>query len=275
MVIDKCNYKMIPLGEHMPSHYQYLVEGSILAVPTSWLKVTLGNLKEKKATCQLKLLCDAFMQPDDCSFRGGISVLQEKYKDVFVTLQSGRALFNLAVVRSRCTISQKAVSQYRIRGKFGVIQSCRIDFFTEDYSNCPSLIGDLKVFNDDHHYEGLVLVATSFQDQQCQQVAVYSVNLELLNQMCCELEEAQNSSLVLEPIECVLDQIQVYKQANPSVCIDHIDQIITLMKEFIDRRQPSIVSNSRTSSTEAVTGSAPLSQRSSGITDMYSSDVEL
>ncbi|KAK1171405.1 hypothetical protein AOXY_G6215 [Acipenser oxyrinchus oxyrinchus] len=87
MVIDKCNYKMIPLGEHMPSHYQYLVEGSILAVPTSWLKVTLGKLKEKKATCQLKLLCDAFMQPDDCSFRGGISVLQEKYKDVFVTLQ--------------------------------------------------------------------------------------------------------------------------------------------------------------------------------------------
>ncbi|MGH0177025.1 UNVERIFIED_CONTAM: hypothetical protein FKN15_074175 [Acipenser sinensis] len=149
-----------------------------------------------------------------------------------------------------------------------------MDSKRNDYSNCPSLIGDLKAFNDDHRYEGLVLVATSFQDQQCQQVAVYSGNLELLNQMCCELEEAQNSSLVLEPIECVLDQIKVYKQANPSVYIDHIDQIITLMKEFIDRRQPSIVSKSRTSSTVAVAGSAPLSQRSSGITDMYSSDVE-
>ncbi|MBN3288619.1 PRUN2 protein, partial [Polyodon spathula] len=81
-----------------------------------------------------------------------------------------------------------------------------------DYSNCPSLIGDLNTFNDGHHYEGLVLVTTSFQEhyQQCQQVAVYSENLGLLNQISCELEKVQNSSLVLEPIECVLDQIQVY-----------------------------------------------------------------
>ncbi|XP_041114315.1 protein prune homolog 2-like [Polyodon spathula] len=143
----------------------------------------------------------------------------------------------------------------------------------QNYSNSPSLVGDLKVFNDDHRYEGLVLVSTSFQEhyQQCQQVAVYSGNLELLNQICCELEEAQNSSMVLEPIECMLDQIQVYKQGNPSV---DVEQIISLIKEFIDRRQPSIISNSRTSSTEAVAGSAPLSQGSSGITDMYSSDIE-
>lgn len=47
-----------------------------------------------------------------------------------------------------------------------------------------------------------------------------------------------------------------------------------LVKEFLERRQRSSAQNSRTSSTEGVAGSAPLSQGSSGITDMYSSDAE-
>ncbi|XP_034778227.2 uncharacterized protein LOC117421070 isoform X4 [Acipenser ruthenus] len=189
-------------------------------------------------------------------------------EDVITVLKSARPKFQGANIEELLLKEVKELSDGDIK-----VAISTVHMNLEDYSNCPSLIGDLKVFNDDHHYEGLVLVSTSFQGdyQQCQQVAVYSGNLELLNQICCELEEAQNSSLVLEPIECVLDQIQVYKQGNPSV---DVEQIITLMKEFIDRRQPSIVSNSRTSSTEAVAGSATLSQGSSGITDMYSSDVE-
>ncbi|XP_015223122.2 protein prune homolog 2 isoform X3 [Lepisosteus oculatus] len=143
----------------------------------------------------------------------------------------------------------------------------------EDYNNHPNLMEDLKVFCEQHGYEGLILVSSSSQEpyQRCQQVAVYSGNVELLNQICCELEEAQNSNLDMEPIDCLMDQIQLYEQRNTSV---YIEQIIALIKEVLDRRQPLFVPNSRTSSTEAVAGSAPLSQGSSGFTDMYSSDAE-
>lgn len=74
----------------------------------------------------------------------------------------------------------------------------------------------------------------------------------------------------LDPLECECDQILIYHQENSLVTCD---QIFLLVKEVINRRQPEMVSNSRTSSTEAVAGSAPLSQGSSGIMELYGSDV--
>lgn len=75
----------------------------------------------------------------------------------------------------------------------------------------------------------------------------------------------------LDPVECGCDQILIYHQENSLVTCD---QILLLVKEVINRRQSEMVSNSRTSSTEAVAGSAPLSQGSSGIMELYGSDVE-
>ncbi|KAG7481136.1 hypothetical protein MATL_G00063610 [Megalops atlanticus] len=143
----------------------------------------------------------------------------------------------------------------------------------EAYSTCPSVIGDLKSFCDRHGYEGLVLVSSSLDDlyPQCHQVAVYSGNKDILNQICCELEESRSWSLDLEPLACLVDVVQLYQQQNTSI---YVEQIVALVKEFLDRRQCLFIPNSRTSSTEGVAGSAPLSQGSSGITDMYSSDAE-
>ncbi|NXT08863.1 PRUN2 protein, partial [Prunella fulvescens] len=136
-----------------------------------------------------------------------------------------------------------------------------------------SLIGDLKAFTDKYGFDVLVILANCLSDekQTKQQIAVYSENVELGNQICCELEECQNPCLELDPLECECDQILIYRQENSSVTCD---QIFLLIKEVINRRQPEMVSNSRTSSTEAVAGSAPLSQGSSGIMELYGSDVE-
>ncbi|XP_039945495.1 protein prune homolog 2 isoform X3 [Hirundo rustica] len=136
-----------------------------------------------------------------------------------------------------------------------------------------SLIGDLKAFIDKYQFDVLVILANCLSDekQTKQQIAVYSENVELGNQICCELEECQNPCLELDPLECEWDQILIYHQENSLVTFD---QIFLLIKEVINRRQPEMVSNSRTSSTEAVAGSAPLSQGSSGIMELYGSDVE-
>ncbi|XP_040396877.1 protein prune homolog 2 isoform X1 [Cygnus olor] len=136
-----------------------------------------------------------------------------------------------------------------------------------------SLLGDLKAFIDKYGFDVLVILANSLSDeeQMKRQIAVYSENLELGNQICCELEECQNPCLELDPLECGCDQILIYHQENSLVTCD---QIFLLIKEVINRRQPEMVSNSRTSSTEAVAGSAPLSQGSSGIMELYGSDVE-
>ncbi|KAM6187831.1 protein prune homolog 2 isoform 2-T2 [Sarcoramphus papa] len=136
-----------------------------------------------------------------------------------------------------------------------------------------SLVGDLKAFIDKYGFDVLVILASCLSDekQTKRQIAVYSENLELGNQICCELEECQNPSLELDPLECGCDQILIYHQENSLVTCD---QIFLLVKEVINRRQPEMVSNSRTSSTEAVAGSAPLSQGSSGIMELYGSDVE-
>ncbi|CAN8220190.1 unnamed protein product [Coccothraustes coccothraustes] len=136
-----------------------------------------------------------------------------------------------------------------------------------------SLIGDLKAFIDKYGFDVLVILANTLtnEKQTKQHIAVYSENVELGNQICCELEECQNPCLELDPLECECDQILIYHQENSSVTCD---QIFLLIKEVINRRQPEMVSNSRTSSTEAVAGSAPLSQGSSGIMELYGSDVE-
>ncbi|XP_054253564.1 protein prune homolog 2 [Indicator indicator] len=136
-----------------------------------------------------------------------------------------------------------------------------------------SLVGDLKAFIDKYGFDVLVILASCVSDekQTKRQIAVYSENVELGNQICCELEECQNPSLELDPVECGCDQILIYLQENSLVTCD---QIFLLVKEVINRRQPEMVSNSRTSSTEAVAGSAPLSQGSSGIMELYGSDVE-
>ncbi|KAM9167619.1 protein prune homolog 2 isoform 2-T2 [Mergus octosetaceus] len=136
-----------------------------------------------------------------------------------------------------------------------------------------SLLGELKAFIDKYGVDVLVILANSLSDeeQMKRQIAVYSENLELGNQICCELEECQNPCLELDPLECGCDQILIYHQENSLVTCD---QIFLLIKEVLNRRQPEMVSNSRTSSTEAVAGSAPLSQGSSGIMELYGSDVE-
>ncbi|XP_068279113.1 protein prune homolog 2 isoform X2 [Nyctibius grandis] len=136
-----------------------------------------------------------------------------------------------------------------------------------------SLVGDLKAFIDKYGFDVLVILANCLSDEQQtkRQIAVYSENLELGNQICCELEECQNPCLELDPLECGCDHILIYHQENSLVACD---QIFLLVKEVINRRQPEMVSNSRTSSTEAVAGSAPLSQGSSGIMELYGSDVE-
>ncbi|NXA16381.1 PRUN2 protein, partial [Sapayoa aenigma] len=136
-----------------------------------------------------------------------------------------------------------------------------------------SLVDDLKAFINKYEFDVLVLWANCLSDekQTKRQIAVYSENVELGNQICCELEECQNPCLELDPLECECDQILIYHQENSLVTCD---QIFLLVKEVINRRQPEMVSNSRTSSTEAVAGSAPLSQGSSGIMELYGSDVE-
>ncbi|NWH59046.1 PRUN2 protein, partial [Geococcyx californianus] len=136
-----------------------------------------------------------------------------------------------------------------------------------------SLVGDLKAFIDKYEFDVLVILASCLSDEKKmkRQIAVYSENAELGNQICCELEECQNPCLELNPLECECDQILIYHQENSLVTCD---QIFLLVKEVVNRRQPEMVSNSRTSSTEAVAGSAPLSQGSSGIMELYGSDVE-
>nr|XP_033782865.1 protein prune homolog 2 isoform X3 [Geotrypetes seraphini] len=143
----------------------------------------------------------------------------------------------------------------------------------EDFLNHRNTTDDLKMFLNKYGFDALVLLANYLSEEQLtrRQIVVYSENLELYNQICCELEEYQNPCLELEPFEYGCDQILVYQQENSLV---NCDQIVLLLKEAINRRRPDMVPNSRTSSTEAVAGSAPLSQGSSGIMELYGSDLE-
>ncbi|XP_062985433.1 protein prune homolog 2 isoform X2 [Elgaria multicarinata webbii] len=136
-----------------------------------------------------------------------------------------------------------------------------------------NMTGDLKTFVDKYGFDVLVILASylSEEGQEKRQIAVYSENMELGNQICCELEECQNPCLELDPLEYGCDQLLIYEQENS---IANCDEIFLLMKDVISRRHPEMAPNSRTSSTEAVAGSAPLSQGSSGIMELYGSDIE-
>ncbi|XP_061483559.1 protein prune homolog 2 isoform X2 [Rhineura floridana] len=136
-----------------------------------------------------------------------------------------------------------------------------------------NMTGDLKAFVDKYGFDVLVILASylSEERQEKRQIAVYSENMELGNQICCELEECQNPCLELDPLEYGCDQLLIYQQENS---LANYDEIFLLMKDVISRRHPEMAPNSRTSSTEAVAGSAPLSQGSSGIMELYGSDIE-
>ncbi|XP_053263708.1 protein prune homolog 2 isoform X4 [Podarcis raffonei] len=136
-----------------------------------------------------------------------------------------------------------------------------------------NMTGDLKAFVDKYGFDVLVILASylSEERQEKRQIAVYSENMEMGNQICCELEECQNPCLELDPLEYGCDQFLIYHQENSSA---NCDEIFLLMKDVISRRHPEMAPNSRTSSTEAVAGSAPLSQGSSGIMELYGSDIE-
>ncbi|TNN62584.1 Protein prune 2 [Liparis tanakae] len=142
-------------------------------------------------------------------------------------------------------------------------------------------VDELKSFSHRHGYDGLVALL-SIEDtvhHPCQQVAVYSSNTDLLNQICCELEESSSWSLSGELER--RENIQVYHiPINTCLTFDTppllIEEIHGLLKVFVDR-QSSVLAchpSSRTSSTEGVAGSVEFSQGSSGINDMDGSDIE-
>ncbi|XP_056379419.1 protein prune homolog 2 isoform X2 [Hyla sarda] len=143
----------------------------------------------------------------------------------------------------------------------------------EDLMSYRNIIGDLKIFLDKYEFDILIIMASYTSGDQAtrQQIAVYSENPELCNQVCCELEECPNPFLDLEPSDYGCDRFFVYQQDSPLVTCE---QVAAIIKEAINRRRIGMVPNSRTSSTEAVAGSAPLSQGSSGIMELYGSDVD-
>ncbi|XP_031712036.1 uncharacterized protein LOC116388388 isoform X3 [Anarrhichthys ocellatus] len=142
-------------------------------------------------------------------------------------------------------------------------------------------VDELKSFSHRHGYDGLV-VLLSINDtvhHPRQQVAVYSSNTDLLNQICCELEESSSWSFSGE-LEA-RENIQVYHiPINTSLTFGTppllIEEIQLLLKDFVDRRSSVLTCHpsSRTSSTEGVAGSVEFSQGSSGINDMDCSDIE-
>uniref|UniRef100_A0A803VFD7 Protein prune homolog 2 n=1 Tax=Ficedula albicollis TaxID=59894 RepID=A0A803VFD7_FICAL len=203
-----------------------------------------------------------------------LSVLEEKFPDlppreeIISALQETQFNAQAVSIEEVMLKDLKEISDGEIKVAISTVYMT-----LEDCILHRSLIGDLKAFIDKYGFDVLVIVASCLSDekQTKQQIAVYSENVELGNQICCELEECQNPCLELDPLECECDQILIYHQENSLVTCD---QIFLLIKEVISRRQPEMVSNSRTSSTEAVAGSAPLSQGSSGIVELYGSDVE-
>ncbi|XP_061789295.1 uncharacterized protein [Nerophis lumbriciformis] len=137
----------------------------------------------------------------------------------------------------------------------------------------------LKSFCNRHGYDGMLFLL-SVNDSlhpPRQQVAVYSSNTGLLNQICCELETTSSWFLSgeLEARGCY----QVYHTPlNTSTLSTSLleEEVRCVLKELVDRRSSVLACHpsSRTSSTEGVAGSVEFSQGSSGINDMDGSDTE-
>ncbi|XP_038558850.1 uncharacterized protein LOC119891356 isoform X2 [Micropterus salmoides] len=152
---------------------------------------------------------------------------------------------------------------------------------TTDNNDWHSYVDGLKSFSHHHGYDGLVvlLLINDTLHHPHQQVAVYSNNTDILNQICHELEESSSWSLSGE-LE-VTESVQVYHiPINTSLSSDTppllVEEIQGILKDFVDRRRSVLACHpsSRTSSTDGVAGSVEFSQGSSGINDMDSSDIE-
>ncbi|XP_026199670.1 uncharacterized protein LOC113151062 isoform X2 [Anabas testudineus] len=152
---------------------------------------------------------------------------------------------------------------------------------TTNKDDLHGYVDGLKYFCHHHDYDGLV-VLLSVSDtvhHPRQQVVVYSNNTDILNQICCELEESSSWSLSGE-LE-TRENFQVYhipintsaSSGTPPLLEEEIQG---LLKDFVDRRSTVLACHpsSRTSSTEGVAGSVEFSQGSSGINDMDGSDIE-
>ncbi|XP_075415656.1 protein prune homolog 2 [Tenrec ecaudatus] len=203
-----------------------------------------------------------------------LSILEEKFpnlpprEDIISLLQGTQLTAEGSYIEQTLLKGLKELSDGEIK-----VAVSTVDMSLENCIVHRNITSDLKTFTDKYGLDALVLLASYLSEEQQprRHIAVYSENLELCSQICCELEECQSPHLDLEPLECGCDAILVYQQENPSVTCD---QVVLLVKEVINRRCPEMVSNSRTSSTEAVAGSAPLSQGSSGIMELYGSDIE-
>uniref|UniRef100_A0A8C6E233 Protein prune homolog 2 n=1 Tax=Moschus moschiferus TaxID=68415 RepID=A0A8C6E233_MOSMO len=203
-----------------------------------------------------------------------LSILEEKFpslpprEDIINILQETQSSAQGLGIEQTMLKNLKELSDGEIK-----VAISTVNMTLENCTFHSNITSDLKAFTDKFGFDVLILLASYLSEEQQprQQIAVYSENLELCSQICCELEECQNPCLELEPFECGCDEILVYQQENPLVTCD---QVVLLVKEVINRRCPEMASNSRTSSTEAVAGSAPLSQGSSGIMELYGSDVE-
>ncbi|KAE8292209.1 Protein prune-like protein 2 BNIP2 motif-containing molecule at the C-terminal region 1 [Larimichthys crocea] len=149
-----------------------------------------------------------------------------------------------------------------------------------DKEDWHSYVDGLKLFSVHHGYDGVV-VLLSINDtlhHPRHQVAVYSNNTDMLNQICCELEESSTWSLSGE-LEA-RENLQLYNiPLNTSLSSGTpllVEEIQGLLKDFVYRRSSVLACHpsSRTSSTEGVAGSVEFSQGSSGINDMDGSDIE-
>ncbi|XP_056661895.1 protein prune homolog 2 isoform X4 [Monodelphis domestica] len=203
-----------------------------------------------------------------------LSILEEKFpdlpprEDIISVLQETQCSAQGLSIEQTILKDLKELSDGEIKVAISTVYMT-----LEDCMFHRNMATDLKIFTEKYGFDVLILLASYLSDEQQtrRQIAVYSENVELCNQICCELEECQNPCLELEPFDCGCDEILVYQQEDPLITSD---QMVLLVKEVINRRCSEMVSNSRTSSTEAVAGSAPLSQGSSGIMELYGSDVE-
>ncbi|CAL8346264.1 unnamed protein product [Lota lota] len=143
-------------------------------------------------------------------------------------------------------------------------------------------LDELKSFCHQHNYDSLVVV--KYADQHPPpMVLVYSDNTDILNQICCELEESSicSQSVMLEAEEFIQGCLQVYHLpgdifTSASMAAELEEGLHSHLKAFVERRSFVLACHpsSRNSSTEGVAGSVEFSQGSSGITDMYGSDTE-
>ncbi|XP_028313030.1 uncharacterized protein LOC114469592 isoform X2 [Gouania willdenowi] len=152
---------------------------------------------------------------------------------------------------------------------------------TTDMEAWYGFVGGLKSFSHCHGFDGLVILLTinDAVSHPRQQVAVYSNNPDVLDQVCCELEESSSWSLSgeLDATGC-LKVYHIPMNTTTSFGTPPLleKEIHDILRDFVDQRTSVLACDpsSRTSSTEGVAGSVEFSQGSSGINDMDGSDIE-